>query len=186
MKRKAKASLTVETAMLFPIVFLLLLAVMQCALFLVYETYVKALCDQGVILCQSWYARGETLDTCVEEAKSYLSKQLHSCPWGEPSIYVHGEETIFTRTISLAVEGDYALLFPMRVEAITSGFLERPAAYKETMDLIWEAASLLPPAIPADTGINLRRCMETPSRMPNSSIRSLAARYARFCSLVGR
>ena len=56
MKRKAKASLTVETAMLFPIVFLLLLAVMQCALFLVYETYVKALCDQGVILCQSWYA----------------------------------------------------------------------------------------------------------------------------------
>ena len=123
MKRKAKASLTVETAMLFPIVFLLLLAVMQCALFLVYETYVKALCDQGVILCQSWYARGETLDTCVEEAKSYLSKQLHSCPWGEPSIYVHGEETIFTRTISLAVEGDYALLFPMRVEAITSGFL---------------------------------------------------------------
>ena len=145
MKRKAKASLTVETAMLFPIVFLLLLAVMQCALFLVYETYVKALCDQGVILCQSWYARGETLDTCVEEAKSYLSKQLHSCPWGEPSIYVHGEETIFTRTISLAVEGDYALLFPMRVEAITSGFLERPAAYKETMDLIWEAASLLPP-----------------------------------------
>lgn len=54
MKRKAKASLTVETAMLFPIVFLLLLAVMQCALFLVYETYVKALCDQGVILCQSW------------------------------------------------------------------------------------------------------------------------------------
>ena len=55
MKRKAKASLTVEIAMLFPIVFLLLLAVMQCALFLVYETYVKALCDQGVILCQSWY-----------------------------------------------------------------------------------------------------------------------------------
>ena len=43
------------------------------------------------------------------------------------------------------MEGDYALLFPMRVEAITSGFLERPAAYKETMDLIWEAASLLPP-----------------------------------------
>ena len=70
MNRGAKASLTVETAMLFPIVFLLLLAVMQCTLFLVYETYVKALCDQGVILCQSWYIQGETLDTCVEEARS--------------------------------------------------------------------------------------------------------------------
>ena len=145
MNCEVKASLTVETAMLFPIVFLLLLAVMQCALFLVYETYVKALCDQGAILCQSWYVRGETVDTCVEEAKSYLSKQLHNSPWGEPLIHVHSEETILTRTISLAVEGDYALLFPMHIEAIATSFLERPAAYKETMDLIWEAASRLPP-----------------------------------------
>ena len=38
------------------------------------------------------------------------------------------------------------------------------------------AASVLPPAIPADTGMNFFSCMETPSFTPNSSIKRAAAR----------
>ena len=38
-----------------------------------------------------------------------------------------------------------------------------------------EAASALPPAIPAATGMNLRRWIANPSWMENSSIKSFAA-----------
>ena len=137
--------MTVEISMLFPIVFLLIMAILQCALYLVYEVYTKALCDKGTILGQYWYTQGETAETCMEKVKAYTTEQLQRNPLRNPQVYVEIEEALFRKTISLGVESEYSLLFPMRVEAVSLGNLVKPASYKETMDLIWEAAALLPP-----------------------------------------
>ena len=48
------------------------------------------------------------------------------------------------------------------------------------------AASVLPPAIPAATGIRLSSFTDTPSVIENSSIRSFAALYMRLFSFTGR
>ena len=48
------------------------------------------------------------------------------------------------------------------------------------------AASVLPPAIPAATGINLYKSISTPSCIPNSSIRLAAALYTRLSGPVGK
>ena len=145
MKTRVRASMTVEISMLFPIVFLLIMAVLQCALYLVYEIYAKALCDKGAILGQYWYTQGETAETCTEKVKAYMTEQLQNNPLRNPQAHAEIEETLFRKTISLAVESEYTLLFPMQVDAVTFGNLVKPASYKETMDLIWEAAALLPP-----------------------------------------
>ena len=88
------------------------------------------------------------------------------------------------RAVPLRIQ--YGTSAPIFTPRSISSFLERFKWNRRLTPTMTAAASELPPAIPAATGINFRRSILTPFFTSNSSIRSFAALYTRLSSLVGR
>ena len=80
----------------------------------------------------------------------------------------------------------YGTSAPMETPSSIRSFVDKPRSNSLFIPNRVDAASVLPPARPADTGMNLLRSISTPPANPHLSFKSFAALYIRLFSLTGR
>ncbi len=133
---KLKGTATVEAALIFPLIFLLLMVFLQYALYFLTLEHVQAACNEGIVA-----GRAQVPDETIRAHIGQILK--HSMVTREADITIqHGHWFMFP-TREIRVQGTFSLFFPMEIDVCARGYGLEAEAFCRITDLIWECAGTL-------------------------------------------
>lgn len=144
MKGRLSGSLTVEVVLLFPVIFLLFVAMLQCGLHFTYRIWGKSLCDQGVLLYQQSVGRGKDPQQAVEEVQKYLEEKMEKAGLREVSITVTERNMYLYRKITVEARAEYSFVYKATIVNTGAGEYRRQRMIRDTIEVIAEAIKRIP------------------------------------------
>lgn len=140
-KQKAKASLTVEACLIWPILLSILIILIQSALTLSMHSYLECLCQQAVQI----FAETGAAEESVEEIRFKINQKLRALPVQmEKPLSVTVEDTIISREIKIDIEASYGLLIhqPIKIHVVRSA--RNAKKFRDLLSLAAETAQSIP------------------------------------------
>ena len=133
---KLKGTATVEAAMIFPMIFLLLMVFLQYALYFMTCEHVQAACNEGILA-----GRAHVSDEIV---RSHIENVLqHSLISDEAEVSIRSSKWFMIPKRDVEVYGVFSLFYPMKIHVHVSGYELRSITFCQLTDLIWECAGTL-------------------------------------------
>jgi hypothetical protein len=139
-----KGSLSVEVVLLFPLLFLILMTMLQVGFYLTYRVWEKSTADQGVLIYQDSLKAGDTPTQAVARTKTYLETKLSQAGLKDVSVTIEEKNAILYRTIHIRTEGRYSFLLSLPITATAIGEYRNARTVRDTMEVIAEAARRIP------------------------------------------
>lgn len=134
---KTEGSATVEAALIFPVIFIMLMAFMEFAIYFAVLEYSQSVCESGILMAKSKDASEGEIAQSMNERLEGIGLVEEKKAWIEKKNYL-----AFSK-IRASVSGSCRLIFPMKIEVTASAYQEDPPAFCRTVDLIWECADRL-------------------------------------------
>ena len=131
MKKYVKGSMTIEAALIFPMIFVICLLFIQLALYLVTVENVKAVCNHGLAI-------GNYDNNAEQQITSYIEETLkeNSFISAVSEVDVAEGSYLVMDTMKIRVHGTFEMLYPMEFDVSVKGFLESPLQFCNTTDLL--------------------------------------------------
>lgn len=139
MKKRLPGSLTVEAVLLFPVIFLLFIAMLQCGLHLTYNIWGRSLGDQGVLLYQESMQNGEEPYQARERVREYLERKLKRAGLKEINVTVTEKNMLLYREITIKTEAQYPFFYKAKITNTVTGDYRTPRKVRDVMEVITEA-----------------------------------------------
>lgn len=133
---RLKGTATVEAAMIFPLVFLLLMVFLQYALYLMTWEHVQAACNEGILAGRANVA-DETAAAHVEDVLK------HSLAGRGTAVSVRQNRWLLIPVREIKAHCLFTLFFPMKIGVCVRGYEASPEEFSQITDLIWECAGTL-------------------------------------------
>ena len=133
---KLKGTATVEAALIFPVIFLLLMVFLQYALYFMTCEHVQAACHEGILAGRAHVSDG-TIRSHIENVLQ------HSLVSGGAEVSIRSSKWFMIPKRDIEVNGTFSLFYPMKIHVHVSGYGLRPVTFCQFTDLIWECAGTL-------------------------------------------
>lgn len=144
MKRRARGSLTIEAVLLFPLIFCMLIALLQSGFYLTYRIWLQSLCDQGVCLYAECMSRGEAAEEAEKKVREEIEKRIRSSSLQNIQIQVRSKNWLLFRSITVEAGADFSLLYRVRLEAYTKSEYYRSRNVRDTIKVVEESIKRIP------------------------------------------
>lgn len=133
-----RASLTVEMVMLFPVVFLLLMMLIQTGLYVFCSIYETMLAERAVMVVRHALDEGKNSGEASALARTYLEDHTLNGAGITTSWTLTAEEGFFSDVYQADMSGTLDLLLPMKLSASAQTRYLPPSLFKARVDLIYE------------------------------------------------
>lgn len=144
MKRGIKGSLTVEAVMLFPLIFILLVWLLQCGFYYVFSVSVKCWCDQGILVYQEALDQGAKAQEAVDSAGKYVEKRLKEAGLKKVHVLVRDQGRWLYKEVHIEAEGEYRFLFASMIQASSEGEWREARTLRDTVEVLREISLRIP------------------------------------------
>ncbi len=136
--------MTIEAVLLFPLIFCMLIALLQSGFHLTYRIWLQSLCDQSVCLYAECMKRGETTEEAEAKVREEIEKQIRSSSLQNMQVQVRSKNWLLFRSITVEAAADFSLLYRVRLEAYTEGEYCRPRNVRDTVKVVEESIKRIP------------------------------------------
>lgn len=133
-----KGSLTVELSLLFPIVFLVLIILMQCGLYFSYRIYTQCRVQQSLMLCVEQRKQGADPDAAVGNAKQYLEEALKGLPVEAELIDWNQTNRWMKEEYEVTLQVRYSFIISLSWTVKQKKVWINPVNLRNRVDFIWE------------------------------------------------
>ena len=133
-----KGSFTVEIALIFPVVFLIVLTLLQCGLFFTYHVYSRCLAEQSVMLCIDQRKEGVEAEEAVQVAQAYLGEKLRRLPLQVETCSVVQENSFLQETYTATMEAKARMLISFTCQWTVKQTWMEPVLFRNRVDYLWE------------------------------------------------
>lgn len=144
MKKRYSGSMTVEMALLFPLIFLLFIFVLRCLFHLGGRLIVRSLCGRCVMICQE-LARQEEEEweqTAAQAAQQYVNQS--GMPVRLDCVTVSKEEQLFFTRVIVKVSARHVLWGERAFDEVSTGYIIKGAHLRNLTDFAWESCEQIP------------------------------------------
>ena len=135
-----KGSLTVELAIIFPIIFLILVVLMQCGLYFSYRLFTWNAMNQSMLVCMQARNDGEPPETAVGYAEKYLEEELAKLPIQVTELDWQSSSGWLEEEYGVKISARYSLIFSLSWSAGQTSKRVNPVEFRNRLDFIWEKA----------------------------------------------
>lgn len=144
MKMKYSGSMTVEMALLFPLIFLLFIFVLRCLFYLGGRLIVRSMCGRCVMICQELARQGEEgwEQTAEQAARRYVNRS--GMPVRLDGVSVSKEEQLFFTRVIVKVSARHVLWGEKTFDEVSSGYIIKGASMRNLADFAWESCEQIP------------------------------------------
>lgn len=139
-----RASLTVEAALLFPFILLLLFFFMQFGLKEVCRLKTEALCREGDRLYGEALRRGESRDQALAAAREHIVNGLKTAPGQVTETVLSDKDRLLYKKLSFRVRFQFCVFFPETVTVDYAGEYRRPRDVRDAVVLTEELGRRIP------------------------------------------
>lgn len=133
-----KGSLTVELSLLFPIIFLVLIILMQCGLYFSYRIYTQCRVQQSLMLCAEQRKQGANPDAAVGNAKQYLEEALKGLPVEAEFIDWNQTNRWMKEEYEVTLQARYSFIISLSWTVKQKKVWINPVNLRNRVDFIWE------------------------------------------------
>lgn len=139
-----KGNLTVEMALLFPLLFLLFIGVLRCLFHLGGRLIIQSVCGRCVIIGQEFDRQGE--ESWQQEAGRAAGQYVNrsAMPVGMKALTVNQDAGIFFRKCSVQISAYHQIWGKAQFEEAAAGYIVNGASLRNIADFTWEAAERIP------------------------------------------
>ncbi len=135
-----KGSFTVELSIIFPIIFLILIVLMQCGLYFSYRIFVRNAMNQSLLVCIQARNDGMMPEEAVECAAGYLDEELGNLPIQITELQWDSSIGWLKEEYRVKLSARYSYLFSLPWSAVQVSKRVNPVEFRNRLDFIWEKA----------------------------------------------
>ena len=139
MRKKVKGSMTIEAALIFPLIFGICMIFIQIACYFMTIVYVKTICSQSLLICNAEYNQGSIYNVPVYgKMERYMRESLENYSMIREVNDITAEKHNFLvcETITVNAEGSFEILYPMEFRVAAAGYMETPVKFCNTIDFV--------------------------------------------------
>ncbi len=130
--------------MLFPLIFFLLMWMLQCGFYYVFSVSAKCWCDQGVLVYEEALERGEKAQTAVNTAGKYVENQLKKAGLKKVHVLVRDQGMLLYKKIHIEAEAQYQFLFTATIQTAVEGEWREARILRDTAEILQEVSLRIP------------------------------------------
>lgn len=138
-----KGSLSVELSLLFPIVFLILIILMQCGLYFCYRIYTQCKVQESLILCEEQRKHGLDLNPAMEKAKKYLEESLQGLAIETEFINWNQTSSWMKEEYEVTLQMRYSFVITLSWNVKQKKRWLNPVGFRNRVDFLWEKRQVL-------------------------------------------
>lgn len=133
-----RGSFTVEMAILFPLVFLILMALMQLGLYFSYRIYAKAALQQSLLICTDQREQGREPESAAALAEQHLAERLEQLPVRVEAAEVTAQAGWLKEEYIAGIRAESFFLIPLSWQEQQTREWRNPVLFRNRVDFIWE------------------------------------------------
>lgn len=136
-----RGSFTTELALIFPVIFLVIIVMLQSGLFFAYRIYTFDVLQRGMLICENARNEGEEAENAMAAGKQYTEVQLQKIPIRIVDIRWDYECGWLEEEYTAAVQAEYSFLLSLPWQAQLKMEWSNPVQFRNRIDYIWEKGS---------------------------------------------
>ena len=133
-----KGSFTVEMAVVFPVIFLVLFLFMQFGLYFTYRVYTLNVMNQSLAICSRARQEMKPKEEARQLAERYLQECLRLIPIEMETVQLDVQDGWVQEEYTARVSAQYSFLFDMTWSAVEKSCVMNPVIFRNRLDLVWE------------------------------------------------
>lgn len=133
-----KGSFTVELSLLFPLIFVILLALMQCGLYFTYRIYTVNAMEQSLMVCEEERKGGKTPEEAAASGEEYLYGQLERLPIELTAAEYTQSTGWLKEEYEVKISAKYTFIISLSWSAVRKEKVINPVQLRNRLDFIWE------------------------------------------------
>ena len=133
-----KGSFTVELSIIFPVIFIILVVLVQCGLFFSYRIYALNAINQSLMICSQARSEGMTPEEAVQCAGEYLHEELDRLPIRIEEIQWEQSVGWLKEEYAVGVSARYSFVISISWSAFQKSNVINPVVFRNRLDFIWE------------------------------------------------
>lgn len=133
-----KGSFTVELALIFPIILMLLVVFMQFGLYFMYRIYTLNTVDQSLAICNRARQEKKTTEEARQLAEEYARGTLENLPIEITKLQCEVSSEWFQEEYTMVVEAGYSFVLELNWTAVGKSCVMNPVEFRNRIDFVWE------------------------------------------------
>ncbi len=135
-----KGSFTVELSIIFPVIFLILIVLMQCGLYFSYRIFTWNAMHQSLLVCIQTRNEGILPEDAMECAAEYLAAELENVPIQITELEWDSSIGWLKEEYSVKVSAQYSFILSLPWSSVQVSKRVNSAEFRNRLDFIWEKA----------------------------------------------
>ncbi len=133
-----KGSFTVELSIIFPIIFVILVVLMQYGLYFSYRIFTWNAMNQSLMVCNQARNKGMQPEEAIECAAGYLDEELSKLPIQIDALNWERSTGWLKEEYVVKVSARYSFMVSMSWSAVQISKRINPVEFRNRLDFIWE------------------------------------------------
>lgn len=133
-----KGSFTVELAILFPVMWLLLMVLLQFGLYFTYRIYIDDVLKRSMMICIEQRNQGAQPEEAMNRADAYLQQQLEPLPVQTETDGWQLTDGWLSEKYEVGLFAEYRMFASFHWTAQQKGDWRNPVLFRNRIDYLWE------------------------------------------------